>query len=308
VGKSGGKKKQKQAKKQPVADDCSKAKKGDAKCAKPKVKSYLKVIVLRSDTDEGVESISVKAKPPGGGPLSGTTVKKTGLADFGEVAPKTYDVTVELTEDQKKIYKEPDPSSTSVPEGTTRTHTVTLDPLCTLRVIILGYDAKNKKDDPVKGRDWEYSAPSNKKGKTPGNGLISIDVLTDDDKAVLEVKLRDPPPPAGADPAVATAPEDYPIKIKADAWKDKDDGDVLPPREDDAVKWRLSIIDQDDADNDDGVKGRLHNMAFPANAGADATATKNAVEAYQLLYDDERDGSGKLSDIEAAVKKKHDEE
>ena len=308
MGKSGGKKKQKQAKQKPIADDCSKAKKGEAKCAKPKVKSYLKVIVLRSDTDEGVESISVKAKPPDGGPLSGTTVKETGLADFGEVAAKTYDVTVELTEDQKKIYKEPEAGSATVPEGTTKTHTVTLDPLCTLRVIVLGYDAKSKKDDPIKDRDWEYTSPASKKGKTGGNGLISIDVLTDDDKAVLEVKLRDPPPPAGADPAVATAPEDYPVKIKPDAWKDKDDDKVLPPREDDTVKWRLGIIDQDDADNDDGLKGRLHNLAFPTNAGADATATTRTVKAYQLLYDDERDGSGKLSDIEAAVKKKHDEE
>jgi hypothetical protein len=304
MGRSGGKAKQQEAKKRPVANEGSDAN----ETAKPCGDSFLEVKVLRSDTDKGVDGITVKAKPTDGKALpNGTTAKPTGIADFGKVDPKTYEVTLDLGEDLSKRFKEPEKSSATVPGGKRKKHTVTLDPIVELRIVVLGYDAKNGKDQPVAGRDWKITGPVNESGKTKADGPIKIAILQDDEKATLEVKLRDPPGPAPADAAIVSKAEDYPIKIKPDAWKDTDKAAVLPPRSDDTVKWSLTLMDLKDADNDEGVKGRLHNLGFPTDAQAEAAPTKRAVQAYQLLYEDKRDGSGAVADVKAAVKTRHDE-
>ena len=175
-----------------------------------------------------------------------------------------------------------------------------------LQIILWTWDAANKKDAPVKDRPWTSSKPVATHGKTKSDGKVEIPVSSTDAEAALAVDMRDPRPEAADDPAPATQPTDYPPKIIPGDFKDRGAEPALPPREDDLVKWQLSIINPEAAETDDALKSRLHNLGFDCDAKSDDEATKRAVKAYQALYLDQADGSGKLSDIKDDLKKRHD--
>jgi hypothetical protein len=171
---------------------------------------------------------------------------------------------------------------------------------------VLGWNTAGKKDEPVADRPWTSHKPVAMHGKTEADGLIKVGASTSDTEGVLNVDLYDPPPAAAADAAVAANATDYPIKIKSEAWVDKNAEPVLPPADDRVVKWQLSIVSLEAADNDDGIKARMHNLGFACDNGSNDEATRSAVKAYQALYMDEPDGSGELNDIKDDVKKRHD--
>lgn len=81
----------------------------------------------------------------------------------------------------------------------------------------------------------------------------------------------------------------------------------MPPPGYGVVKWNFEIISKEAAQDDDSVKARLHNMGFLCDKGSDDDTTSKAVKAYQFLYLNEPDGSGKLADIKDDVIKRHDE-
>jgi peptidoglycan hydrolase-like protein with peptidoglycan-binding domain len=175
-----------------------------------------------------------------------------------------------------------------------------------LQMIVLGWNRTDKKDEPVAERPWTSHKPVAMHGKTAADGLIKVGASTSDAEGALNVDLYDPPPAAAADAAVAGSATDYPIKIKSDAWVDKNTEPVLPPADDRVVKWKLKIVTLESLDNDDGIKARMHNLGFACDSGSDDETTRAAVKAYQALYMDEPDGSGDLNDIQDDVKKRHD--
>jgi hypothetical protein len=293
VGKHGGTSEQEQASQGALAEDKSKASKSAQKC-----EGYLEVKVQRSDNKKAVTAITVQAQVAGKPALEKPSAGKKGMAKFGAVEAGAYDVTVNLTDEQKKAFQEPAASAAAVVIGKTKKLTIKLVPICELRFVLLGYDTTSKQDQPIGTRNWKLTAPTAANGATVADGLITATALLSDSKATLEVTLRDARPAAVADPAVVAAPADYPVKIKPDAWKDKDGEPVLSPAEDDKVEWTFKLSDLKGLDNDKGIKTRLSNMGFKTD--------KSGVKAYQLLYEDKRDGSGSLKDVKDAVKDRHD--
>ena len=258
--------------------------------------------MVRSDTEKGLPDIKVKGNAGlGVKPSAG----KKALADFGTVQPKSYEITIELTQEQSALWVSPDPTTVDVAQGAAQENTIIIDPKVELRVILTGYDAKASKDIALKDLDWKLSGAATVEGKTGADGLIKAAISEGAESAVIELTYPEGSPKIGAEPKPAAAAEDYPIKIQPDAYKDKNEGDVLEGAGDRTVKWQLALADLADGEGDDGIKGRLWNLGFPASD--DAAKTTAAVQAYQWLYEGKFDASGALGDVKADVKKRHDD-
>jgi len=223
-------------------------------------------------------------------------------------------------EDQPKL--ECHPSKTKVEpkkctiyaSGTVRVVPIPIGPVrilsSDLRVIVLGYDPEKEEDTPIGGRPWMAITPTAKADKTKDDGLIEVPVTRKDKKGELAIDLTEPSTKAaaagGGEAAGAPSPTDYPIKIVPANFIDKDAQPAMPPPGYGVVKWKIEIISKEAAQDNESVKARLHNMGFLIDKGADDDTTKKAVRAYQYLYLNEPDGSGKIEDIKADAIKRHD--
>ena len=301
MGASGGKKAQTEARTDPLASDETLVDSVKTKC-----KTVLKVKVLRSDDDKGIQGIKVKALFKKKAPLKRTSVAKTGLADFGEVKAGTYDIELDLGKTDLEKYRQHGGTRVKVAKNRTTTITVKLMPLVDLRIVLLGFDRKDRKDKTLGRKRWRLEALEETKGSTKTNGLIKAKVPILQEEAKLHVVLGAPPPPPRPEPPVVTTATDYPIKIDPSAWIDRDEEPTLPQSSHLKVDWTLSLVDLADLDNDDGIKSRLHNLAFQVGDGKNTDVVKHAVNRYQATYLATVDGSGALSDVEDDVKKRHD--
>lgn len=298
MGCCGGSEVQESAARDPIVHD---TRQPDVVRAPCESSTRLVVVVTRADTRAGVEGVLIKVKGPK--ELEKASAKDTGQADFGEVDPGDYEILVALDQQGLKKFKQRAATKVNVADAATQNVPISLEPIFLLRLILFDAD-----DKPIGGRRWKLTAPSAKEGSTGADGLIEVEVGHADARAALEVNLRDEraaPPPGAAAPA---PPPSYPSAIVPADFKDKDPKPVLPPMEANDVKWSLSILapEQMDMDSDDALRARLHNLGFSVDAGGSADQTRLAVQAYQRHYENNRDGTGALADIEESLKKRHD--
>jgi hypothetical protein len=165
----------------------------------------------------------------------------------------------------------------------------------------------DKQDQPLSGKKWELKAPSAQSGTTGGDGMIEITVLQPGaTSGTLEVTMKDAtaPPAKPAAPAAAPAnPPPYPPAIVPTDYKDKM---PEPDFKAQVVTWDLHIGGLPPVKTKQGTLARLHNLAFGCNLDSDDARVTRAVKAYQLFYQKNQKGSGKLTDIQDDAGKRHD--
>lgn len=178
-------------------------------------------------------------------------------------------------------------------------------------VVLWGYESDDKKDQPLDGKAWTLSAPVTASGTTGADGLVKIlnlPPLKPDGSAytqgTLKVTMHTAPAAAAAPPPAAADPPPYPVRIQPDAFKDPVPEGAKPEAQ--VVEWDLTVGDLKPFDSLEGGQARLHNLGFDVDVGSDAEQTKKAVQRYQQLYLKQDPGSGKLEDIKADLRDRHD--
>jgi hypothetical protein len=161
-------------------------------------------------------------------------------------------------------------------------------------------------DKPAKGIKWNLSAATVKHSGTTGNdGRISIEIAADLDEATLTFS-QDAGKPRKKK---ATAPSGKPAKslpapVVETEFIDADDPASAPgPRK---FEFKLKVGALASFNTVDGSLGRLRNLGFGVSAeeGGTEPATR-AVKLYQKKYS--LGSSGAVADIQADVKKRHDD-
>ncbi len=168
----------------------------------------------------------------------------------------------------------------------------------------------DKNDKPLGGKKWELKSPQSQSGTTGADGLIELTVLSPMDFAgTLEVTMKPattPPPAPNAPPAAAPAnPPPYPPAIVAADYKDH-----LPEIDYKAqvVTWTLHIGGLPPVATRQGTLARLLNLGFGVNQDSAEARVTRAVKAYQLHYQNNKNGSGKPADIQEDAGKRHDQQ
>jgi hypothetical protein len=253
-------------------------------------KAFLQVTCVRTDLNEGIENITVKAT--GAENATKASVETTGLADFGAIEAGTYDIEIELSPDYAKKYQTPTAQKgVAISKGETRKLRFAFEPKVILTIVLI-----DEKDEAVQGAVWELTAPLQANGTTEEDGKISIaDFPWNANDGALEITL--PKQPAVEPVAAGGQAADYPPAIKPADFLDE-----APKALDNKVQWTLAIADLEQGDNDQGVAARLQNLGFSAGD----EKTERAVKAYQRLYMNVKEGSGTPADIKDDIKPRHD--
>jgi hypothetical protein len=165
-----------------------------------------------------------------------------------------------------------------------------------LRIILLGDDG-----EPLKDAAWELATMA-KKGTTLADGLIEQSIPVTETNAVLKVTPKKTVPVAVPDPPSAS-PTPYPAPIKADQFTDKL---ANPDPDDDFVEWTLKIGSLPSFNHSSGVLARLHNLGAGCDPDDDGSRTERTVKAYQKVFLNQSNGSGKPSDVQEDLRDRHD--
>jgi len=171
-----------------------------------------------------------------------------------------------------------------------------------LRIVLVDREAK-----PWPGKDWEITAPVNKKGTTANDGLIEVEIPADAKAGKLKVTLKPVPPgPGPVLPVPAYDPMKYPQAIKADDFNDP--APAAADAELDEAEWDLSIGSLMAFDRNRGVHARLRNLGFPCEVVAVDDETKKSVKAYQrhLMKLKKAQSTGLNKDIQDPLRDLHD--
>ena len=174
-----------------------------------------------------------------------------------------------------------------------------VDPKPSINIILSAWDTASQTDKPRKNVTWKMLSPVKKNGVTGASGIISVDVPNGTSSAKLEIST-----PAVAQQltlaptSAAHTPTDYPIKIQHGDWLD-DMSSVSPPTNT-PTTWSFKVAELPSLESDKGLKARLENLGFATRR------LESAVTAYQYIYLNQANGSGKLADIKADLMQRHD--
>lgn len=169
-----------------------------------------------------------------------------------------------------------------------------------LRVVLTDKDGK-----ALGNKEWEFKSPIVETGKTGADGLLEIDEIPGKYKsATVQVTLEDAKVGPAA-PAAPTQPDPppYPLVVLPADFKDKNDpidfGKLLVD-----LEFKLGSLEA--FDQKLGILVRLRNLGFGCDVDSDDARITKAVKAYQRWFLKEKKGSGKTGDIQADLKKRHD--
>ncbi|MBI5384818.1 MAG: hypothetical protein HZA90_09045 [Verrucomicrobia bacterium] len=270
-------------------------------------------VVFKQKDAKGQETVTVldgvKVHIDGREKRDGTTTKAPdGWALFENLKSSDYTVSVTSMESHAKKYRVPPSTKVPLPPGATKEVVLEVKMLARLRVVLI-----DKEDKPLSGVPWDLSRLVIGNGKTKGDGLIEVkDMLPRAESYVLKttLKIKQPKAPSGKASTVKSSSGDatkYPPPLKPTDFEIKDDERAAIESAEVSVEWKLQAKFLEDLDNERGDQCRLRNLGFVCEPDADAGHTAPAVRCYQRQYLKQDNGSGKLSDIQADLRKRHDQ-
>jgi hypothetical protein len=160
-------------------------------------------------------------------------------------------------------------------------------------------------DKPAKGIKWNLAAATVKQSGTTGNdGRISIEIAADLDEVTLTFSQDAGKPRKKATHPSGKLAKSLPAPVVETEFIDADDPESAPgPRK---FEFKLKVGALASFNTVDGALGRLRNLGFGVSPEAGGTpAATSAVKLYQKKYSG--GSSGAVADIQADVKKRHDE-
>lgn len=276
--------------------------------------STLKVkVVYKTKDAKGQETVTildgVKVHIEGREKRDGATTKAPeGWALFENIKSSDYAISVTSMEGHAKKYRVPPSASVNLPPGVTKEVVLEVRILARLRIVLM-----DKEDTPISGIRWDLGKLVMGEGKTKGDGLIEVkDMLPRAESYVLKTKLemKQPQPPAATPSAAKSSTGDatkYPPPLKPADFEIQDDERAKIEAAEVAVEWALQAKFLTDMENEHSDQCRLHNLGFVCEPDADAEHTAPAVRCYQRKYLKQDKGSGKLADIQADLRKRHDQ-